>query len=241
LHILFSNSGARGRRRFRQQKQVEEQPKARYLYRPQKPSSSSSSTTLSLTPKEYQKSVKSDAMNRCDSMNRTSHQSSSPNFSNNQQSRSRNSGNTSVVRISRMDKSFSVKGNETIKSPFKENNENRYVDLSKVSVTKTSRISATKLENPKSAALSVRHVEVPKARSFSTLSNNDQLFLTPKRKSSISVSIIKRPIASSTRHTSLTTRNASSSVKRSKSTDVRVIRMKHSDLSFQLTDKSGKI
>ncbi|CAF0815935.1 unnamed protein product [Rotaria sordida] len=222
--------GAGGRRRRHRQKEEEKQPVIKDPFFHQKSSSSSSLLTPFSALAEDRKSKISSLISTHDSTGRISHGNDSISYTSNQQpSRTRNTDAVNMVRVSRISRPLSNNGNETIKSPFEEKNETSDIKLSKVLVTKVPRNSETKVERSGSSVLSVRHIEVPKS-SFSIQQNNNQLHSAPKRTFSVSVSKMKRSVAPAMHSTSAIPRNVTSTVKRSKSTEVNVIRMKRFDL-----------
>ncbi|CAF0900441.1 unnamed protein product [Rotaria sordida] len=222
--------GAGGRRRRHRQKEEEKQPVIKDPFFHQKSSSSSSLLTPFSALAEDRKSKISSLISTHDSTGRISHGNDSISYTSNQQpSRTRNTDAVNMVRVSRISRPLSNNGNETIKSPFEEKNETSDIKLSKVLVTKVPRNSETKVERSGSSVLSVRHIEVPKS-SFSIQQNNNQLHSAPKRTFSVSVSKMKRSVAPAMHSTSAIPRNVTSTVKRSRSTEVNVIRMKRFDL-----------
>ncbi|CAF0863425.1 unnamed protein product [Rotaria sordida] len=224
------HGGAGGRRRRHRQKEEEKQPVIKDPFFHQKSSSSSSLLTPFSALAEDRKSKISSLISTHDSTGRISHGNDSISYTSNQQpSRTRNTDAVNMVRVSRISRPLSNNGNETIKSPFEEKNETSDIKLSKVLVTKVPRNSETKVERSGSSVLSVRHIEVPKS-SFSIQQNNNQLHSAPKRTFSVSVSKMKRSVAPAMHSTSAIPRNVTSTVKRSKSTEVNVIRMKRFDL-----------
>ncbi|CAF0982712.1 unnamed protein product [Rotaria sordida] len=230
FNLLFTSGGAGGRRRRHRQKEEEKQPVIKDPFFHQKSSSSSSLLTPFSALAEDRKSKISSLISTHDSPGRISHGNDSISYTSNQQpSRTRNTDAVNMVRVSRISRPLSNNGNETIKSPFEKKNETPDIKLSKVSVTKVPRNSETKVERSGSSVLSVRHIEVPKS-SFSIQQNNNQLHSAPKRTFSVSVSKMKRSVAPAMHSTSAIPRNVTSTVKRSRSTEVNVIRMKRFDL-----------